>query len=132
MSRFYAFLRLAAILAVLIPAAGWAEESRFFSELNDIPLMPGLYELTEETVVFDKPEGRIVESSAVSETQEIAKIRAFYAETLPQLGWQRQLPASARTAKGVDSYAKEGEILTVKTETRHQLKIIHFSLSPSP
>lgn len=130
MSRIFAFLRLAAVLIILNPVTGWAEEPRFFSALNDIPLMPGLYELTEDAVVFDKPEGRIVESAAVSETQETGKIRNFYAETLPQLGWQPVPPA--KNAKTVDTYRKQGETLTVRTETRHELKIVRFSLSPTP
>lgn len=130
MTRLRVLLRVLIVLTALAPIAGWAEDARFFSALNDIPLMPGLYELTEEAVVFDKPEGRIVESAAVTETQEAAKIRAFYAETLPQLGWQK-VPA-AKNAKGADSYRKQGETLTVRTEARRQLKILRLSLSPTP
>ncbi len=134
MGAFIAFLRILTVLLVLVPTPVFAEESKFFSALNDVPLMPGLYELTDETVVFDKPEGRIVESSAVSETQNVNKIKGFYAQTLPQLGWQRQaVPQNAgKAAIGADSYVREGETLTLKTETRHQLNIVRFSLSPNP
>ncbi|MGZ9107243.1 MAG: hypothetical protein ACXW4B_00275 [Micavibrio sp.] len=120
-----------AILAILLMFSGgggvFAAESRFFSALNDIPLMPGLYELTEETVVFDKPEGRIVESSAVSETEKAPEIRAFYGSVLPELGWNAQ-----SGAEGVDSYLRQGEKLSLTLEARGQLNIVHFSLSPHP
>lgn len=114
---------------LLIPpfSGASAAESRFFSALNDIPLMPGLYELTEETVVFDQPEGRIVESSAVSETEKAPEIRAFYGSVLPQLGWNAQ-----KTAGGADSYLRQGEKLTLSLEARDRLNIVHFSLAPHP
>lgn len=116
---------------LLILPGGWgvaqAAESRFFSALNDVPLMPGLYELTAETVVFDQPEGRIVESSAVSETEKAPEIRAFYGSVLPQLGWNPQ-----KGAEQADSYLRQGEKLTLSLEVRDQLNIVHFSLSPHP
>jgi hypothetical protein len=119
------------ILAVFLVFSGvagaFAAESRFFSALNDVPLMPGLYELTEETVVFDKPEGRIVESSAVSETEKTNEIRAFYGSVLPELGWDAQTGS-----EGTDSYLRQGEKLTLTLEARDQLNIVHFSLSPHP
>ena len=129
MGGFIAVLRILMVLGILVPAYALAAESKFFSALNDIPLMPGLYELTEETVVFDKPEGRIIESSAVSETQNVNKIKGFYAETLPQLGWQVK---NGKVIPGVQSYIRDGETLTLKTETRHHLNIVRFSLSPNP
>ena len=50
--------------------------------------MPGLRELTDEAVNFDKPEGRIVSATAVSDTVKPEAIKNFYKEALPQLGWQ--------------------------------------------
>jgi hypothetical protein len=114
------FLALA-VLMIGFPFAGRAEETRFFSLLSDIPLMPELYEVTKDSMSFDKPEGRIVEAVAASETQNINQIRAFYESTLPQLGW---------TAKGPYSYVREGETLSLRLESRGTLNIVHLSLSP--
>ena len=106
---------------VLGHAAAWAEDARFFSMLNDVPLMGGLYELPKDGVSFDKPEGRIVETAAASETINSNEIRAFYASALPQLGW---------AATGPDAYARGGEKLTLRLESAKSLNIVHFSLSP--
>lgn len=114
-------------ILLILPGGALAAESRFFSALNDVPLMPGLYELTAETVVFDQPEGRIVESSAVSETEKAPEIRAFYGSVLPQLGWNLQ-----KGTEQADSYLRQGEKLTLSLEVRDQLNIVHFSLSPHP
>ena len=108
---------------MLASAGAQAGDSRFFSELNDIPLMPGLYELEQETAVFDKPEGRIVESAAASETQTPSKIKGFYESTLPQLGWVRS---------GPDSFVRDGEKLTLTVQPRGNIQVLHFSLRPAP
>lgn len=62
--------------------------AKFFSSMQDIPLVPGLGELPDQTVSFDKPDGRIVESVAEIETGNAALIKNAYEKTLPQLGWR--------------------------------------------
>ena len=64
--------------------------NKFFSAIDDLPLMAGLAEVRGSTLVFSKPQGRIVEVIAEGvENKEInkEKILAFYKQTLPQLGW---------------------------------------------
>lgn len=111
-----------AVLAFMGPASAFAEESKFFSTLSDIPLMPGLYEVTRDSVSFDKAEGRIVETAAASETLSAGQIRTFYASALPQLGW---------SASGQDAYLKDGEKLTLRLESKGTLNVVHLSLSPA-
>lgn len=105
---------------ILSSGASLAGEVRFFSELSDIPLMPGLYELTEKTVIFDKPEGRIVESSAVSETENTINIKEFYDSSLPQLGWIRQ----------GDSYVRGDEILNLAVGAESGVSVLKITVSP--
>ncbi|TVQ82173.1 MAG: hypothetical protein EA357_10280 [Micavibrio sp.] len=72
-----------------ISAAAYSasSSSQFFTAVTDLPLMPGFIEQLDENMIFDKPEGRIVETEAVGRgTREIAE--GFYLETLPQLGWR--------------------------------------------
>lgn len=109
-------------LLATMPGA-WAAESQFFSEMNDIPIMAGLYELPGETVVFDKAEGRIVESAAASETENPSQIKGFYDATLPHLGWVRV---------GPDSYARDGENLTLRLESRGNVQVLRLTLTPAP
>ena len=115
------FLMLA-VLAFMSPFSAFAEESKFFSTLSDIPLMPGLYEVTKDAVSFDKAEGRIVETAAASETLNSGQIRTFYASSLPQLGW---------AASGQDAWLKDGEKLTLRLESKGTLNVVHLSLSPA-
>lgn len=61
----------------------------FFHSIPDVPIMPGLRELPDQTVMFDKAQGRIVESVAIIESQFNEEVRVYYEDALPQLGWKR-------------------------------------------
>lgn len=117
--------RLFIMLFLVFSLPAGAEEPRFFSELSDIPLMPGLFELAEDAVVFDKPEGRIVESAAVSETENMNEIREFYDSALPQLGWVR-VPAP----EGAAAYIRQDEALRLRLETRQGVNVVKLMVSP--
>lgn len=130
MNYFNGLIRNIAAAFVIVTAlsgAAFAAETRFFSELNDIPVMQGLYELPEETIVFDKPEGRIVASAAVAENLQAAQIIDFYLDILPRLGWVRQ-----HGGPGAASFTRQGEKLVLALELRAGLNIVHFNLSPNP
>ena len=58
----------------------------FLSVAEDVPVMPGLAEDRTAALVFDKPAGRIVTAEARGAVSRNV-VLAFYAQTLPQLGW---------------------------------------------
>lgn len=78
---------LAAAFMVAAPHLALAGSS-FLDSVEDMPLMDGLVETGDGGIVFDKPTGRIVRSVAEGDVAPSA-VRAFYIETLPQLGWTR-------------------------------------------
>ncbi|HYC06270.1 MAG TPA: hypothetical protein VED40_23485 [Azospirillaceae bacterium] len=92
----------------------------FVPGTQDLPLMPGLA-AGDEAVVFDKPDGRIVQAAA-SGTADPAQVLRFYADTLPQLGW---------TADGPGRWKREGERLDIKAERTGARTLIRFTLSPA-
>jgi hypothetical protein len=73
---------LAAAIICVAPAWG---QSRYFSELSDVPMPPGFTE-SDTAVGFDGARGRLVVARASGDLPE-ASVRAFYVESLPQLGW---------------------------------------------
>ena len=83
MFLYRAFLVLS-ILTISLPAL--AQTPQFFSTLPDIPVMLGLEEIAGETISFDKPQGRIIEISALTSQTPQAILR-FYKDSLPQFGW---------------------------------------------
>ena len=58
----------------------------FSSVILDLPIMPGLTENAEAAVIFDKPDGRVVQTSAFGAAQQDT-IKLFYNRALPPLGW---------------------------------------------
>lgn len=126
MKRFV--FQLVLILLLVAPfgfgvyAQGEKETSpRFFEMLNDVPLMPGLEEILDRSMVFDKPEGRIVESVAAGEEGDLKGIRDFYSQTLPQLGW-REISQ--------DIYIREDEQLRMTLKQENGAGVVTFQLEP--
>lgn len=95
------------IVMSLFVATGAARAERFLSAAADIPLAAGLVELSDGVLVFDKPQGRIVQFTAVRQTGLTPEaVAAFYRDSLPNLGWQSQNEQS-----GILTFARREEIL---------------------
>lgn len=116
------FLAACAVVLPLFFAGGAvASPSQFFTVVTDLPLMPGFVEQLDENMVFDKPEGRIIETEAVGKAGREGAER-FYLEALPQLGW---------TFIGGSSFEREGEVLEIGFSEAEQGYIsIHITVKP--
>ena len=83
--------------------------------------MPGLEPSAEAETVFDTPAGRIVTVSATAPAPA-SRVSAFYAESLPALGWR---PA------GPGRFVRDGEVLQLSVRTSGaQRVLVQFTLSP--
>lgn len=117
MRNLYRFLALALLLAT--PPAFAA--GQFVTGVDDLPLMTGLSLVESGHVEFDSPGGRIVTTYAKG-SAERAVVAAFYAQTLPQLGWQ---------PIGDSLYLRETETLRIDYDESQQPGLtVRFSLSP--
>jgi hypothetical protein len=106
-------------LMLLAPVAARAADS-FVAGLEDLPLMPGLAPVEGAGLVFDDPQGRIVEAYARGKTSRDDVLR-FYGETLPQLGWSKSAPAE---------FHREGERLRIEFKEKAGELTVRFFLSP--
>lgn len=115
-----AVLFMAAAIFVTLPLAA-QEGKEFIAGIEDLPVMPGLAEIADAGLIFDKPSGRIVEAYAQGEVGEQA-VLDFYQETLPQLGWLSQAD---------NRYAREGEELTLQVRASETGGVVvMFRLAP--
>ena len=105
---------------VLLLSSGTARAQAFLSVYDDLPLPPGMAEMVESGLSFDTPGGRIVEGYARGSLKASAII-AFYAATLPQLGWTR-LSAS--------QYQRDDETLKLETQAEGSEVVVHFVIAP--
>lgn len=118
--------RLALLCALAAMAAGTSLQVAraadiFVAGTEDIPLMPGLSIVKGAGVVFDTPQGRIVEAYAEGPSSRKA-VLDFYKETLPQLGWK---------AAGPTSFRREGELLRLELYEKQGALTVRFYISPS-
>ena len=89
------------VLPLFLLVASPLRAEEFVAGTEDVPLMPGLRPLANSDLVFDKPEGRIIEARAEGATTR-EKVEAFYAASLPPLGWK---------AAGRDVWQRDSERL---------------------
>lgn len=117
-----AAVMLSALLVAATPAGpASAQAPSYLTEVDDLPLAPGLVEDVRAGVVFDKPEGRIVQAVAAGRAKA-AGVRAFYAETLPALGWQHD---------SAQSWSRGQETLKITVEPRDDGVVVRFAIAPN-
>ncbi len=123
-ARVVAVLFLLTMIALPPPLAaqGPARQipARYVADVADLPLMPGLEEMKENRLVFDKPAGRIVESYAGGAMTR-HDVLAFYDTTLPQLGWRRDSSGG---------YLRDGERLQLTLREAAGGVTVQFRLLP--
>jgi hypothetical protein len=112
--------RSVALLATMLLALGAAAGDGFVPGTEDLPLMPGLVAVEGAGVVFDKPQGRIVEAEAKGKVKRDA-VRKFYGATLPGLGW---------AASGPSRWQRESEALVIDIKGRDGAVTVGFRLAP--
>ncbi len=107
------------ILGAAQPALADHRQS-FVGGLEDLPLMDGLAEDRAAGLVFDKPDGRLVDAYASGPIAPEA-VAAFYRDTLPELGWRTVGPLV---------FEREGERLSIETEAWAGEVLVRFHLAP--
>ena len=117
-------IALIAIGVGLLAVPSQAQDPGFIEQVTDLPLMPGLSEVKDAGVVFDKPDGRIVEAYAEGDLKRDAVI-GFYSDTLPQLGWTK-----AKAAGAAATFRREGENLALDFLDGGGALVVRFTLTP--
>jgi hypothetical protein len=113
-------LLYAALVSLALLSAPPAGAQSFVEGVEDLPLMAGLALVPEAGLSFDAPEGRIVVAYAQGDLSA-ESVLAFYAKTLPQLGWQRS---------GERSFQREKERLSLDLTRAEGHLTVRFTLAP--
>ena len=114
-------LAIAVVLLLAVLRAAHGDESRYVAGTGDVPLMAGLVENSAAALIYDKPEGRIVDAEASGEVAA-DDVAAFYRTTLAQLGWE---------PTGDDLvFVREGERLSIGIREEQGSTVVRFALEP--
>ena len=108
----------AAVILWALPV--WAADIVYSSTIEDLPLMQGMYELPRESLTFDTPQGRIVETT-IETSDSKKKVLEFYSQNLPALGWD---------TKDHMAYVRDDEQLTMEFGHAERGTLVHFTLTP--
>ncbi len=100
-----------------------------------IPLMEGLTENTEEALLFDSPDGRIISAQA-SGAVNAQSAFDYYRVVLPSLGWGIEQDNSAGLiCEGGANYCfkavRDEEALVLSISSQGQNSVLTYSLSPN-
>ncbi|CAN5311404.1 hypothetical protein BH09PSE2_BH09PSE2_06430 [soil metagenome] len=106
-------------------AARTAEAQRFSRWIEDLPLMPGLYE-TDAGYSFEVAKGGRLAEARLHGVVAPQVVKSFYASTLPALGWSPQGGAAYAYERG-----RERLILHV-SPAKPQGVMAVFVLTPNP
>jgi len=95
-----------------------------------IPLMEGLVENKEEALLFDSPQGRIINAVA-SGAIEDKKIYEYYTAVLPSLGWIVEMRKKCdENAELCLSAIRDKESLSLLIDVKSGTSTVTYSLSP--
>ena len=103
--------RFVLILAAFISTSALAQGADIVAGIPDIPLMPGFTEAVDETVIYDKPEGRIVFASASNSAARYSSVLDYYRTELLERGWLER-----RALWGDMAFQRTGELLEINIE----------------
>lgn len=96
---------IAVLMTAFLFTSAAASAKGFSSAIEDLPIMDGMSEKTDKIVVFDTPEGRIVETTLETSRGNI-QVFTYYRQTLQQLGWV--------SIGGSDkAFRRENEMMTI-------------------
>jgi hypothetical protein len=118
-ARLFAVALLLTAFAVAPVSAGPA----YLQEVADMPLPAGFAEDSAAGMVFDKPEGRIVEAVARGRG-DAAAVARFYRNALPELGWVAEGRPEAL------SWRRDGETLRLEVAGTGAQVVVRFHIAP--
>ena len=113
-------------------------QSAFSQEISEqmlsdlaIPLMDGLVENGDEALLFDSPEGRIIDAAASGQANA-KEIYTYYRVVLPSLGWIVEQNRQCETAiLYCISAVRDQESLMLNINSAGDISTITYSLSPN-
>ena len=121
------FLMMIVVLVGFSANAGAQESAaegaavQFISSLPDVPVIEGARDLPDEGLVFDKPDGRIIDAVLDLGALRKGEVLAFYTETLPQMGW---------FSLGEATFERDGELLQLLFHTVDGVSILKIRVMP--
>ncbi len=99
--------RIIVVIMLMLPLSLPAQAEPVLGHISGFPVYPGLSEVEDAGLIFDKAEGRVIEAQLRGEG-DADEARVFYQVALQQTGWRRvMIPCGGNHLV----YVREGELL---------------------
>lgn len=115
-------LSLFILLLPMLPA----DAAKFVEGMEDVPLMDGLSQITQDDISFGNEETRLLEAYVTSRRLKFAAVSQFYRESLPQLGWIYQGNRGNSLL-----FDRDGETLEIIKESANPL-VVRITVKSKP
>lgn len=102
------------------------QAEKFVEGMDDVPLLEGLNQITQDDVSFGNEETRLLEAYFNAPKLKFTAVEKFYTESLPQLGWIYQ-----GNRENSLLFYREGETLEVVKESASPL-IVRITIKTKP
>ena len=108
------------IFLILFTLILFCNESKaaFVEGLEDLPVMEGLTQEPNDAISFGNEESRLVEAVLTGKKLTFSKVKTFYKNTLPQMGWTYQ-----GMRENTIIFEREGEVVEISKENTDPLKV---------
>ena len=93
-------------------------QAAFIEGLEDVPIMEGLTQQSNDDISFGNEESRLIEVVLRGESIKFKKVQDFYKLTLPQMGWIYQGKRGNTLI-----FEREGEIIEITKESDKPLNV---------
>ena len=97
--------------------------AEFVQGSEDIPLLASMEKISEDSLGFDSDAGSIMSSSYQTKT-DLKKVRNFYSQTLPQLGWKM-----IEDSESQSNFKRDNEKLEIEFTKEKDKNIVRFFIS---
>ena len=99
-----------------------SSKQKFVLGTDGVPLYPFFKEIKEKTLIFDTTDGKIININYHATGVNLNKVRNFYQDTLPQLGWSYQ---------STNSYMRDKEFLDFDISQSGRKQFLSFKITLS-
>ena len=106
------------ILSIFVLLCCTSVQAAFIEGLEDVPIMDGMTQITNDNISFGNEESRLIEAVLIGKSATFKSIKAFYKNTLPQMGWIFQ-----NSTESTLVFEREEEIIEIQKEDTNPLKI---------
>lgn len=112
--------KVISILYILFSFQIQSREESFVNGIEELPIITNMENMPESLIFFDTNKGRFVQSKIIGD-QGIGKIKDFYDNILPNLGWEKI---------DKNKFSRKSELMEIRYYKNNKNSVAEFNIKP--